>query len=203
MIIEHLFLATAWILFGILHSVTASLWFKLKAATLMKKNFKYYRLIYSLFSLLTFGIILFCQVKINSPLLFKAPLLLSSIGLIISVAGLSLMIYCIAIYFRFLTGIAWITADETDNVLIQKGIHQVVRHPLYLGTLIFIWGLLIVFPYISFLIANVILTVYTLIGMKLEERKLEIEFGKDYTDYKEKVPMLIPDLHYKNNRSAG
>ena len=72
------------------------------------------------------------------------------------------------------------------------GIHKIVRHPLYAGTFMFIWGLLIALPYLSLLIADVIITVYTLIGLKLEEKKLEKEYGAAYKLYKQKVPMLIP-----------
>jgi protein-S-isoprenylcysteine O-methyltransferase Ste14 len=68
----------------------------------------------------------------------------------------------------------------------------VVRHPLYAGTFIFIWGLFILVPSLSLLISNTIITIYTLIGLRFEEQKLEKEFGDAYKTYKQKVPMIIP-----------
>jgi protein-S-isoprenylcysteine O-methyltransferase Ste14 len=36
------------------------------------------------------------------------------------------------------------------------------------------------------------LTVYIIIGTKLEEKKLVLEFGEAYIKYQKEVPMLIP-----------
>ena len=72
------------------------------------------------------------------------------------------------------------------------GIHNYVRHPLYAGTFLFIWGLLLLLPYWSLLIADSIITLYTLIGIRFEENKLVREFGKPYEEYQNEVPMIIP-----------
>ena len=72
------------------------------------------------------------------------------------------------------------------------GVHRIVRHPLYAGTFIFIWGLLIVYPYLSLFITDAIITIYTLIGLKFEEKKMEREFGDAYKSYQQSVPMIIP-----------
>jgi protein-S-isoprenylcysteine O-methyltransferase Ste14 len=40
----------------------------------------------------------------------------------------------------------------------------------------------------------VIITGYTLYAIKLEEQKLVEEFGHSYLSYKEKVPMILPQL---------
>jgi protein-S-isoprenylcysteine O-methyltransferase Ste14 len=41
-------------------------------------------------------------------------------------------------------------------------------------------------------VTNVVLTIYVIIGTKLEERKLVLEFGDTYIQYQKEVPMLIP-----------
>ncbi len=46
--------------------------------------------------------------------------------------------------------------------------------------------------YVSTLVVNVILTAYLVIGTVLEERKLMIQCGDNYRDYKERVSMLFP-----------
>lgn len=74
----------------------------------------------------------------------------------------------------------------------NDGLHKIVRHPLYLGTFIFIWGIFIAFPYLSWLISSLIITVYTLIGIRFEEAKLRKEFGAQYDEYCKRVPMILP-----------
>jgi protein-S-isoprenylcysteine O-methyltransferase Ste14 len=81
---------------------------------------------------------------------------------------------------------------KADTKLEVGGLHKYVRHPLYLGTFMFIWGLFLIFPWWSGLIACVIITGYTLIAIKYEEQKLLLEFGKEYETYKSKVPMILP-----------
>lgn len=91
-----------------------------------------------------------------------------------------------------LTGLKRLLGNNSGNELMITGIHKIVRHPMYAGTFVFIWGLLIIFPYLSVLLVDTVITVYTLIGLHFEEQKLEIEFGNAYKVYKKQVPMLIP-----------
>ena len=93
-----------------------------------------------------------------------------------------------------LSGLRSLLQEETYSELLISGIHRYVRHPLYLGTFLFIWGLAILFPTLSLFISNLVITIYTLIGIKLEERKLVIEFGDQYRTYQQNVPKLIPKI---------
>ena len=99
-------------------------------------------------------------------------------------------------YFSSLSGLRTFFIDEvkTGNRLIITGIHRYVRHPLYTGTFLFIWGLFILMPLASLLISNFIITIYTLIGIRFEEEKLIKEFGLPYVEYQKRVPKLIPTL---------
>jgi protein-S-isoprenylcysteine O-methyltransferase Ste14 len=65
---------------------------------------------------------------------------------------------------------------------------------LYLGTFIFAWGIFILYPTLSILIAVSIITIYTLIAIQFEEKKLVKEFGEVYKEYQRRVPMIIPRL---------
>lgn len=91
-----------------------------------------------------------------------------------------------------LSGLRSLVQEENYSELHISGIHRYVRHPLYLGTFLFIWGLFIVFPTLSLLISNSVITIYTLIGIKLEEKKLVLEFKEQYKAYQKTVPKLIP-----------
>ena len=93
-----------------------------------------------------------------------------------------------------LSGLKALMQNSTSNELMITGIHKYVRHPLYAGTFVFIWGLLVFFPYFSLLVADIVITVYTLIGLRFEEQKLVREFGNDYEEYKKKVPLIMPRL---------
>ena len=93
-----------------------------------------------------------------------------------------------------MSGLQAIQNSQAKNTLQQTGLHKYVRHPLYFGTLLFIYGLFIIFPLTSNLIAVIIITTYVLLGIRLEERKLKVQFGESYIEYTKKVPQLIPGL---------
>jgi len=97
-------------------------------------------------------------------------------------------------YFKLLSGIRSIYLATPPAELKLDGIHKYVRHPLYLGTLLFVWGLFFIFPFLNNLIAVVAITIYVLVGIKFEEKKLVKEFGNDYAEYIKNVPGLFPKL---------
>jgi protein-S-isoprenylcysteine O-methyltransferase Ste14 len=97
-------------------------------------------------------------------------------------------------YFRTVKNIDDLIYDNSIPVLFEKGIHGYVRHPLYLGTFLLIWGFFLLFPYGSLLVTNIIITLYTLLGIFYEEKKLIRDFGEKYESYKREVPMLFPKL---------
>jgi len=95
-----------------------------------------------------------------------------------------------------LSGVRSIFQPLPPSELKVEGIHRFVRHPLYSGTILFVWGLFFVFPMLNNLIAVVLLTLYVLIGIGFEEKKLLKEFGRSYREYMSHVPKLIP--YFKN-----
>jgi len=198
-IVQHILLALLWILYGLLHSWLAGISFKRKAKQWMKDQYQYYRIYYTVFAFVTFAAILYYQIQLTTPLLWPITTATILTGGVITLAGLTLMGICIRKYFFSLSGLKSLFTKNTSNTLIISGIHKYMRHPLYLGTFVFIWGLLIMLPYISLLISNTIITAYTLIGIQLEEEKLVEEFGDDYRKYQQTVPRLIPFL---KNRKA-
>jgi protein-S-isoprenylcysteine O-methyltransferase Ste14 len=71
----------------------------------------------------------------------------------------------------------------------KKGLLGIVRHPMYLALIIYLWTQN--FKTLDILV-NIILTIYVFIGTILEEKKLVLEFGDAYKKYQDEVPMLIP-----------
>jgi protein-S-isoprenylcysteine O-methyltransferase Ste14 len=195
-VLQHIILAAGWIVFCGLHSLLASTSVKQKLNKDFAPFFRRYRLYYTLFSVFSFGLVLWYQFNLSSPYIYIPFFLSSLLGTITGCAGLMIMAICIRKYFGRLSGLKTLFADEINsgNQLIISGIHRHVRHPLYAGTFLFIWGLFIFLPLTSLLISNFIITVYTLIGIRLEEEKLVKEFGESYRMYQKKVPKLIPTL---------
>jgi protein-S-isoprenylcysteine O-methyltransferase Ste14 len=114
--------------------------------------------------------------------------------MLLVVPGLVIMIICIRKYFFELSGIQALQKNKTivTPKLQQNGLHGYIRHPLYFGTLLFVWGLFLLFPLLYNLIAAAAITVYVLIGIKWEEEKLFVEYGEEYKQYSRRVPKLIP-----------
>jgi methanethiol S-methyltransferase len=191
---HHILLASSWVFYCFFHSLLASVPVKKKALRLLKGHFPYYRLYYTLFAFASLVPVVVYQFNLPSPLLYRpaGPVFLS--GGLLAGSGLVLMAVCIQKYFGQLSGLRTLFVDErqTGNHLLITGVHRYVRHPLYLGTFMALWGLFVLLPYTSLLISNTIITGYTLIGIRLEEAKLVQEFGEPYRAYQKKVPMIIP-----------
>ena len=60
---------------------------------------------------------------------------------------------------------------------------------MYLALIIYLWCQTFS---LSDIVVNTILTLYILIGTRLEENKLVMEFGDPYVKYQQEVPMFIP-----------
>ena len=84
--------------------------------------------------------------------------------------------------------------------VIRKGVFRWVRHPIYLGALLFYLGLLAFsFSFVAAVVWVAIIGFYVLIS-KHEERLLLQKFGKDYEDYMKEVPMLVPRIARRRPR---
>lgn len=74
-------------------------------------------------------------------------------------------------------------------------LYKVVRHPLYLGWLLAFWCA----PVMSqgHLLLTGVWTVYIFIAISYEEKDLGAYFGKKYSDYQKKTPMIFPFTKFK------
>jgi protein-S-isoprenylcysteine O-methyltransferase Ste14 len=94
-----------------------------------------------------------------------------------------------------LIGIKQIREGTSNKVLTDtgeldiSGVLGITRHPWYLATILLIWARQMD---ASAIFANVILTIYVIVGTLLEEKKLTREFGEKYEAYQQRVSMLIP-----------
>ena len=67
--------------------------------------------------------------------------------------------------------------------------HRFVRHPWYSLSLVLIWTRDMD---LAFFVTAVALTIYFVVGARLEEQKLIIYHGEKYRKYREMVPALVP-----------
>jgi protein-S-isoprenylcysteine O-methyltransferase Ste14 len=67
--------------------------------------------------------------------------------------------------------------------------HRFVRHPWYSLSLVLIWTRDMD---LAFLVTAVVLTLYFIVGARLEEQKLIVYHGERYRRYREMVPALLP-----------
>ena len=192
--LSYLWLALGWIIYGAIHSILASTackgWFERKSAFI----FRHYRILYiiiALVSLLMMGI-LFWQTP--HFLLWTKTSIAQITGIFFIICGSVIMGIISRKYFSTVKNKHDLMYDNAIPVLFKKGLHGFVRHPLYLGTFLLIWGLFLIFPYGSVLVTNVIITLYTILGIGYEEKKLLLVFGEKYARYKQEVPMLLPKL---------
>lgn len=192
MLLPHLILAGLWILYCFLHSLMASQSFKQKVQSLAGSGYRYYRLFYTLFAAFSLAGVIYYQVTIDTLSVFQPALLTTVVGSLLGVTGLVIMFICIKKYFLSLSGLKSLYQEAPSAELMIRGIHRYLRHPLYLGTFLFIWGLWVVFPSLGLLVADVVITAYTLYAIQLEEDKLVLEFGEKYRQYQKEVPKLLP-----------
>ena len=77
-----------------------------------------------------------------------------------------------------------------DLTLTTSGLYRIVRHPIYVGTIVAFWAT----PDMTFghLLFAAGATAYTLLGTVWEERDLVRIFGDGYRDYQRRIRMLLP-----------
>jgi protein-S-isoprenylcysteine O-methyltransferase Ste14 len=79
-----------------------------------------------------------------------------------------------------------------EPVFRTPSLYKLMRHPIYVGWLIIFWSAPTMT--VAHLVFAVVTTIYSLLAIQLEERDLTRQFGKDYTDYKRRTPMLVPGM---------
>ena len=82
--------------------------------------------------------------------------------------------------------------------VITTGVFSIVRHPIYLGSIILYLGFsLLSLSLLSTLVWSIIIIFYYIIS-RHEVKLLTQRFGSAYEEYKKKVPMLFPIKIFKH-----
>lgn len=112
---------------------------------------------------------------------------------------LSLIILVISSYLAR-AGLKIVFGEEREKpVVIREGVFNYVRHPIYLGVILLYLGLIfLTLSIIAAAIWLIIILFYYFIS-RYEEKILLAEFGEQYKEYMEVVPMLIPSPFRKKS----
>ena len=189
--------------YGLLHSLLASLTTKARARQwIVPGSDRWFRLGYNLIAVFTLLPILFLPIL----LIDKEIYAIHFPWVLLTLAG-QLLAIIVGIASLRQTGISsfvglrqlFLPEVTSPPRLVTDGLYRFVRHPLYTAGLVFIWLL----PILTWnlLALNIGLTAYVFIGAYFEERKLLLEFGEPYAEYRQRTPMLIPGIRFPFHRS--
>ena len=184
-------LVTLWAFYFFLHSLLANELLKDRLTSAFRLSKQGYRRFYNILNLLSLPAILLLHYISPSSNLFPGTSVFMATGLLLVVAGLWLMILAAKSYdLPTFLGLG----VETSMPLQVNGLHQYMRHPLYSGTLLLCLGICMALPQLKNWYVLLLMFVYLLIGIWLEEKKLIRHFGDAYVQYKKRVKRLIPGV---------
>jgi methanethiol S-methyltransferase len=191
---------TALLLYGAFHSLTAATWWKTRVAALVGERafLGMYRLAYSIVSVLTLLPVLALMTAQPGETVWSASGTTASVLLALRLtAGLGIVLALVRIDgLRFVgikDAIAYFRGRELPlpaECLASSGTYRLVRHPLYLFSMIALWASPVMTE--SMLGFTLGATIYFVVGSILEERKMARAFGEDWSAYRDAVPWLIP-----------
>src|SRR5580704_15913865 len=81
---------------------------------------------------------------------------------------------------------------KAGHVVLDSGAFAIVRHPIYFGILIAVYGTALAKGTIWGVAGALLVTTGIIMKARLEERWLTKELGESYTAYRRRVPMLFP-----------
>jgi protein-S-isoprenylcysteine O-methyltransferase Ste14 len=81
--------------------------------------------------------------------------------------------------------------------IVTTGVYSVVRHPQYFGGLLAHVGISFLLSAWCSLLSTPLMALLIFLISRKEEEELIREFGKEYEDYRKRVPMLVPRLEVR------
>ena len=189
--------------FGMVHSIMAAQpvkrWAQARMGSRVYEGF--YRLVYTLVSLVTFAPIWLWIALHPGPTMWRVS------GTLAWALNGARALSLVALYlagrsfdlWRFVglrQAQAYFSGDPLPlppEPFVQQGMYGLVRHPIYLFSAIYLWaqptmhaaGLALAFG----------ATIYFLVGGWLEEERMARELGPVYAEYRRRVPFIIPFVH--------
>lgn len=193
-VVEHLTIIGSFLLYFLIHSWTASLAMKRWLAARRPHWVPYYRIAFNVLAVvLAIPLLVLLFLFPGEPLWQWTGIgfwLSSALALVSAVAFVhSLKAYDMDEFW----GTRQVRAgsqDVHDQERFQiSGYHRFVRHPWYFFLLVLLWTRDLSTTQLT---AYLMLTLYLVVGSRLEERKLIQYHGEVYRRYRKRVPGLVP-----------
>lgn len=181
-----------WTLYLAIHSILASEIIKNYVKGSFPNLFMQYRAAYNIFALTSLLLFVGYYATIKPTYFYSADhTWLKFLGLVSSTFA---VIIVKAAFSKYSTKEFLGLKSESTPTLVTNGIQARVRHPLYSGTILLFFGLLLFMPSLENLASFICVSVYIPIGIYFEEKKLMKQFGDAYQAYRDQVPMLVPRI---------
>ncbi|MFC1872686.1 methyltransferase family protein [Chloroflexota bacterium] len=128
---------------------------------------------------------------------FESSWLILALSIMILILG---WLICMWAALSFLRNRGTPVPFNPPQKLITTGLYRYIRNPMLLGLFIFLVGLGLLLGSLSliFILTPIFIIINVLYLMAIEEKEMEKKFGKQYLDYKKKVPMWFPRF-FKGN----
>lgn len=180
--------------FALLHSFLALPYIKERVMRLTALSSSAYRLGYNITSLLAFGWVM--TAERHSTMLYEISGVVRDIFYLMQVLLLAALASCLKstglVSFLGLDTFSGKSAHRMPQPLATNGWYGIVRHPLYLLSILFMF--LNPVMTVRWMLLASLGTLYFLIGALIEENRLHKEFGEKYARYREQVPFIVPSL---------
>jgi hypothetical protein len=193
---RYVLLGLFWSAWCFLHSALISLRVTEYLKRRLEDRFRFYRLVYNGFALVTLVPVAWYAYRVRAEPLFLwngtwrlGQILLLAASLFLFVEGARRYDGQAFLGLHQLKRGDGCTGLTETCELDMRGILGVVRHPWYAGGMMIIWARSLD---LSAVVTNVILTGYFIVGAFLEEHRLSIEFPETYKEYRQKVSMFFP-----------
>jgi protein-S-isoprenylcysteine O-methyltransferase Ste14 len=187
-----------WVLFYLLHTTLAASKLKRILESKWPRSYKWYRLLYSVFSGVFFVGLLIQAVFLPVERIFSPNPFTQYAGYMVSTGGIIVLLRSVRQYsLNAFLGFQKAAASTEGTQLITSGIYSQIRHPLYLGLVGIFIGYFLVSGTLGALIHLSCLLAYLPVGIYYEEKNLISEFGESYRKYQTQVPVFFPKIHKK------
>jgi protein-S-isoprenylcysteine O-methyltransferase Ste14 len=183
-----------WVLFYGIHSGLAAQKAKNWSQRHLGKAHYYYRVFYNSFHLLAGIGIWWFGLRQTTEFFFEPNNYVIAVGI-----GLT--------FFGVLIGISALRTLDSEEFLfgkkkseqpkwVESGWYARVRHPLYLGVILILFGCVLFWPSNKMMLFTGVTFLYLPFGIYWEEQKLIKTFGSVYHAYKRRTPAIIPFLWF-------
>lgn len=189
---SHLTFILRLVAFAMLHSFLAVPCIKERLIRFTGINLSGYRLVYNIISLLAFGWVM--AADRHSAVLYEIPgaarYIFYSMQAALLVALASCLVNTGLMSFLGFDALVVSEKNRIPQQLATQGWYGIVRHPLYLLSILFMFMNPVMT--VRWLLLACMATLYFMIGALIEEKRLLKEYGEAYIRYREQVPFIVP-----------